>query len=62
MSNSHILNDLINTNTVYMNLDKRTEQASGYVSGFYNISSPRIAVGTERETKDSAYCLSPKRE
>jgi hypothetical protein len=44
------LDDLTKAKIVYMILNKRTEEALGYLSNLYNIVTPKIAVGTIRQT------------
>jgi hypothetical protein len=56
------LDDLTKAKIVYMILNKRTEEALGYLSNLYNIVTPKIAVGTIRQTKNSLCCICSKRK
>jgi hypothetical protein len=56
------LDDLTKTKTVYMILNKKTEEALQYLSKFYNITPPEIVVGTVKGKRKTVYAVYVQKE
>ena len=56
------LDDLTKTKTVYMILNKRTEEALQNLSKFYNTTPPEIVVGTVKGKRKTVYAVYIQRE
>ena len=56
------LDDLTKTRTVYMILNKKTEEALQHLSKFYNITPPEIVVGTVKGKRKTVYAVYVQKE
>src|ERR671927_947841 len=56
------LDDLTKTKTVYMILNKRTEEALQNLSKFYNTTPPEIVVGTVKGKRKTVYAVYVQKE
>ena len=56
------LDDLTKAKTVYMILNKDTEEALQHLSKFYNINSPEIVVGTVKGKRKTVYAVYVQKE
>jgi len=53
---------MLQARIVYMILNKKTEEALQLLSNFYNLKPPRIAVGTVKGKRRTAYAVYVTRE
>ena len=56
------LDDLTKTKTVYMILNKKTEEALQHLSKFYNMTPPEIIVGTVKGKRKTVYAVYVQKE
>ena len=61
-AHNYPLDDLTKAKIVYMILNKRTEEALQHLSNYYNISAPKIVVGTIKGRRKTVYAVYVQKE